>query len=73
MASDECNTGFHSIHHTCTHTLSSLQVPTTVFTPLEYSCVGMSEGSAVSQFGQDSVEVMSTTPAHLIVGEHALV
>eukprot|EP00271_Cylindrocystis_brebissonii_P015462 TRINITY_DN38363_c0_g1_i1.p1 TRINITY_DN38363_c0_g1~~TRINITY_DN38363_c0_g1_i1.p1 ORF type:complete len:504 (-),score=108.36 TRINITY_DN38363_c0_g1_i1:1425-2936(-) len=33
------------------------QVPTTVFTPLEYGCVGMSEEDAVAQFGEENVEV----------------
>ena len=49
-----------------------LQVPTTVFTPLEYSCVGLSEEGAMSQFGPDSVEVMmSALPTCcLLVGEH---
>lgn len=32
-------------------------VPTTVFSPLEYGCVGMSEESAVSHFGKDDIEV----------------
>jgi pyruvate/2-oxoglutarate dehydrogenase complex dihydrolipoamide dehydrogenase (E3) component len=33
------------------------QVPTTVFTPLEYSFVGLSEEQAVSEFGEDRIEV----------------
>eukprot|EP00062_Callorhinchus_milii_P016298 gi/632967690/ref/XP_007900117.1/ PREDICTED: thioredoxin reductase 2, mitochondrial [Callorhinchus milii] len=33
------------------------KVPTTVFTPLEYGCVGLSEEKAVSSFGQDNIEV----------------
>ncbi|XP_054271321.1 thioredoxin reductase 1, mitochondrial-like isoform X2 [Macrosteles quadrilineatus] len=32
-------------------------VATTVFTPLEYSCVGLSEEEAVKQLGADNVEV----------------
>ncbi|XP_055710396.1 thioredoxin reductase 1, mitochondrial isoform X2 [Phlebotomus papatasi] len=32
-------------------------VATTVFTPLEYGCVGMSEEAAVKEFGEDNVEV----------------
>ncbi|XP_072809315.1 thioredoxin reductase 2, mitochondrial isoform X2 [Vicugna pacos] len=32
-------------------------VPTTVFTPLEYGCVGLSEEEAVARHGEDSVEV----------------
>ena len=49
------------VHKALTHTVVLailLQVPTTVFTPLEYSCVGLSEEGAVSQFGPDSVEVI---------------
>ncbi|XP_064218898.1 thioredoxin reductase 2, mitochondrial isoform X3 [Aotus nancymaae] len=33
------------------------KVPTTVFTPLEYGCVGLSEEEAVSRHGQERVEV----------------
>ncbi|XP_033614585.1 thioredoxin reductase 2, mitochondrial [Fukomys damarensis] len=32
-------------------------VPTTVFTPLEYGCVGLSEEEAMAQHGQEQVEV----------------
>ncbi|NXL97225.1 TRXR2 reductase, partial [Tyrannus savana] len=32
-------------------------VPTTVFTPLEYGCVGLSEEAAVQRHGADNVEV----------------
>jgi thioredoxin reductase (NADPH) len=32
-------------------------VSTTVFTPIEYSCVGLSEEDAIQKFGSDSVEV----------------
>nr|XP_060641842.1 thioredoxin reductase 2, mitochondrial [Anolis sagrei ordinatus]XP_060641843.1 thioredoxin reductase 2, mitochondrial [Anolis sagrei ordinatus] len=32
-------------------------VPTTVFTPLEYGCVGLSEEEAIKRFGLDSIEV----------------
>uniref|UniRef100_A0A4D5R9N1 thioredoxin-disulfide reductase (NADPH) n=1 Tax=Scolopendra viridis TaxID=118503 RepID=A0A4D5R9N1_SCOVI len=34
-----------------------LNVPTTVFTPLEYSCVGYSEEDAVEKFGEENIEV----------------
>ncbi|KAG7263256.1 hypothetical protein CRUP_004750 [Coryphaenoides rupestris] len=33
-------------------------VATTVFTPLEYGCVGLSEEEAVSRHGQDAIEVV---------------
>lgn len=32
-------------------------VATTVFTPQEYSCVGLSEEQAVKQYGEDNLEV----------------
>jgi len=32
-------------------------VATTVFTPLEYGCVGMSEEQAIKQYGDDNIEV----------------
>lgn len=34
-----------------------VNVPTTVFTPLEYGAVGLSEEAAVEQFGADNIEV----------------
>lgn len=34
-----------------------MQVPTAVFTPLEYGCVGLSEEAAISRYGADRVEV----------------
>lgn len=33
------------------------RVPTTVFTPVEYSCVGLSEEQAFKQHGDDNVEI----------------
>lgn len=32
-------------------------MPTTIFTPLEYGCVGLSEEAAVAHHGQEGVEV----------------
>jgi thioredoxin reductase (NADPH) len=34
-----------------------VNVPTTVFTPLEYGFVGMSEEDAVARYGKDDIEV----------------
>lgn len=34
-------------------------VPTTVFTPLEYGCCGLSEEKAVEKFGEENIEVSS--------------
>lgn len=38
-------------------TQPAFQVPTTVFTPLEYGCVGLSEEEAVARHGEEHVEV----------------
>lgn len=32
-------------------------IPTTVFTPLEYGCCGLSEEEAIKRFGNDNIEV----------------
>lgn len=32
-------------------------VPTAVFSPLEYGCVGMSEEDAIAKYGEDSIDV----------------
>lgn len=42
--------------------LIPFQVPTTVFTPLEYGCVGLSEEEAVALHGQEHVEVGDSPP-----------
>jgi pyruvate/2-oxoglutarate dehydrogenase complex dihydrolipoamide dehydrogenase (E3) component len=34
-----------------------VNICTTVFTPIEYSCVGLSEDEAIAQYGEDGVEV----------------
>ena len=34
-----------------------VQVPTTVFTPIEYSFVGLSEENAMNEYGKDNIEV----------------
>ena len=35
-------------------------VATTVFTPLEYGCVGLSEETAIKRFGEDNIEVCTS-------------
>ncbi len=35
----------------------NFQVPTTVFTPLEFACVGLAEERAIEQYGIDDIEV----------------
>lgn len=37
-----------------------INVPTTVFTPLEYGCIGYSEEMAIEKFGSSSIEVYHT-------------
>lgn len=32
-------------------------VATTIFTPLEYSCIGLSEEAAISKFGKDNLKI----------------
>jgi len=32
-------------------------IATTVFTPIEYGCVGLSEEEATKQFGEDGLDV----------------
>jgi thioredoxin reductase (NADPH) len=34
-----------------------VNVPTTVFTPLEYGCVGLSEEDAIAKYGATDIEV----------------
>ena len=33
------------------------KIPTTVFTPLEYGCIGLSEEDATAKYGADDIEV----------------
>ena len=35
-------------------------VPTTVFTPIEYGAIGYSEEDAFSKFGEENIEVKET-------------
>jgi pyruvate/2-oxoglutarate dehydrogenase complex dihydrolipoamide dehydrogenase (E3) component len=39
-------------------------IPTTVFSPIEYSYVGLSEEEAIQKYGEDNIEVYQkeTTP-----------
>ena len=34
-----------------------MNVATTVFTPLEYGCIGLSEEDAIEKYGNDNIEV----------------
>lgn len=40
-----------------TQKMDYTDVATTVFSPLEYACVGLSEEAAVARFGEDSIEI----------------
>lgn len=45
-------------------------VPTTVFTPLEYGCIGYSEEEALEKFGSENIEVIFViicSNSHLII------
>lgn len=33
------------------------QVPTTVFTPIEYGCCGLAEEDAIAKFGEENIEI----------------
>merc|ERR1711991_869508 len=39
------------------HRMQWQYIPTTVFTPLEYGCIGLSEEDAIEQHGADNIEV----------------
>ncbi|CAH1801109.1 unnamed protein product, partial [Owenia fusiformis] len=45
------------LFNSSTQQMNYNSVATTVFTPLEYGCVGMSEELAVEKFGEDNIEV----------------
>ncbi|GBG90596.1 hypothetical protein CBR_g50939 [Chara braunii] len=48
-------------------------VPTTVFTPLEYGCIGMSEEQAEQTFGADNIELITLlTENERVVGLHVV-
>jgi len=44
-------------------------VPTTVFTPMEYGCVGLSEEKAIEKYGKDALEIYHS---HFQALEHSL-
>ena len=47
----------HDPVRVCVRRLCSGQVPTTVFTPMEYACIGATEEAAIAQEGEDNIEV----------------
>jgi len=48
---------FQRLYNKQTNLTDYINVPTTVFTPLEYGFVGMSEEDAVASYGKDDIEV----------------
>lgn len=38
-----------------------INVPTTVFTPLEYGCIGLAEDDAIAQYGENDIEIYHTS------------
>lgn len=46
-----------------------VNVPTTVFTPLEYGCIGLSEEDAIAKYGAEDIEVYHSflTPLEVTV------
>lgn len=44
-----------------------INVPTTVFTPLEYGCIGYSEEDAIKKFGEDKLEVSTLSNISLVI------
>lgn len=43
-----------------TELMDYVNVPTTVFTPLEYGCCGLSEDAAKTQYGDENINVYHT-------------
>lgn len=55
-----------------TEALDYDKIPTTVFTPLEYGCIGFSEEDALAKFGAENIEVYHSafTPLEWTIPEH---
>ncbi|XP_041348419.1 thioredoxin reductase 2, mitochondrial-like [Gigantopelta aegis] len=47
----------HRLYNGSTMQMNYEQIATTIFTPLEYGCVGISEETAVEKHGEDNIEV----------------
>jgi thioredoxin reductase (NADPH) len=47
----------HRLYNTSVVTMNYLNVPTTVFTPLEYGAIGYAEEEAVKKYGEENIEV----------------
>lgn len=43
-----------------TDLMDYINIPTTVFTPIEYGCCGLTEEEAIKKFGDDNIEVYHT-------------
>lgn len=44
-----------------TETVNYSAVPTTIFTPIEYSCCGLSEYEAITKYGESNIEIYHKT------------
>ena len=44
-------------------------IPTTVFTPTEYGCCGLSEDEAIARHGENNVEVRGVRAVMVVGGE----
>lgn len=47
-----------------------VNVPTTVFTPLEYGCCGLAEEKAVELYGQENIEVSKSIGVGHVISGH---
>lgn len=44
-----------------TEKMDYVNVPTTVFTPIEYGCCGLVEVDAIAKYGEENISVFHTT------------
>jgi len=60
------------LYNNSTQQCDYVNVPTTIFTPLEYGCVGLSEEEAVKQYGEENLEVyiQNSTPFEWTIAHH---
>ena len=45
------------LYSNATNLMDYVHIPTTVFTPIEYGCVGYSEEAAIAKFGKENIKV----------------
>jgi thioredoxin reductase (NADPH) len=44
-----------------TEKMDYVNVPTAVFTPIEYGCCGLAEVDAIAKYGEENISVFHTT------------